>query len=162
MRTNSSFAGGAILFQLFNTSSTVYNSTKPRKMGNKKRKRGGGGGGGRSIHPRNKYADNPPDFSLLASLYPSFSPFVSYSPDNHRPRIDWTDFNATRELTRVLLLHDHSLNWYFSYFLFVRLSQNSCNLCFSFLGIYSIAYHVNMLSGFWVWLNLFHRSFGII
>lgn len=81
-------------------------------MGNKKRKRGGGGGGGRSIHPRNKYADNPPDFSLLASLYPSFSPFVSYSPDNHRPRIDWTDFNATRELTRVLLLHDHSLNWW--------------------------------------------------
>ncbi|XP_021753107.1 methyltransferase-like protein 16 [Chenopodium quinoa] len=84
-------------------------------MGSKKRKRGGGGGGGsgerRSIHPRNRYADNPPDFSLLASLYPSFSSFVFYSRDG-RPRIDWTDFNATRELTRVLLLHDHSLNWW--------------------------------------------------
>ncbi|XP_021602334.1 RNA N6-adenosine-methyltransferase mettl16 isoform X2 [Manihot esculenta] len=64
-----------------------------------------------TIHPKNKYANNPPDFSLLASLYPSFKPFVFYSPDG-RPRIDWTDFNSTRELTRVLLLHDHGLNWW--------------------------------------------------
>lgn len=62
-----------------------------------------------TIHPRNKYAENPPDFALLASLYPSFQPFVSLHP---RPRIDWTDFNATRELTRVLLLHDHALHWW--------------------------------------------------
>ncbi|XP_074312965.1 uncharacterized protein LOC141648313 isoform X2 [Silene latifolia] len=66
----------------------------------------------RSIHPRNKYAENPPDFSLLASIYPSFTQFVFYSHNNARPRIDWTDFNATRELTRVLLLHDHSINWW--------------------------------------------------
>ncbi|XP_024017386.1 U6 small nuclear RNA (adenine-(43)-N(6))-methyltransferase isoform X1 [Morus notabilis] len=64
-----------------------------------------------TIHPKNKYSENPPDFSLLASLYPSFHTFVFYSSDG-RPRIDWTDFNATRELTRVLLLHDHSLNWW--------------------------------------------------
>ncbi|KAL8137150.1 hypothetical protein V2J09_003151 [Rumex salicifolius] len=64
-----------------------------------------------TIHPRNRYADNTPDFALLASLYSSFSPFVFYSRDN-RPRIDWTDFNATRELTKVLLHHDHGLNWY--------------------------------------------------
>ncbi|XP_047308192.1 U6 small nuclear RNA (adenine-(43)-N(6))-methyltransferase [Impatiens glandulifera] len=64
-----------------------------------------------TIHPRNKYSDNPPDFRQLASLYPSFEPFVFYSRDG-RPRIDWTDFNATRELTRVLLLHDHALNWW--------------------------------------------------
>ncbi|XP_058191215.1 uncharacterized protein LOC131308320 isoform X3 [Rhododendron vialii] len=64
-----------------------------------------------TIHPRNKYSDNPPDFAQLASLYPSFEPFVFFSRDG-RPRIDWTDFNATRELTRVLLLHDHSLNWW--------------------------------------------------
>ncbi|CAL5377021.1 unnamed protein product [Camellia sinensis] len=64
-----------------------------------------------TIHPRNKYSDNPPDFGLLASLYPTFEPFVFYSRDG-RPRIDWTDFNATRELTRVLLLHDHALNWW--------------------------------------------------
>ncbi|XP_039172694.1 U6 small nuclear RNA (adenine-(43)-N(6))-methyltransferase isoform X2 [Eucalyptus grandis] len=64
-----------------------------------------------AIHPRNKYSENPPDFALLASLYPSFNPFVSYGRDA-RPRIDWTDFNATRELTRVLLLHDHGLHWW--------------------------------------------------
>ncbi|KAF8410436.1 hypothetical protein HHK36_002965 [Tetracentron sinense] len=64
-----------------------------------------------SIHPRNRYSENPPDFRLLASLYPSFEPFVFYSRDG-RPRIDWTDFNATRELTRVLLHHDHGLKWW--------------------------------------------------
>ncbi|XP_011088578.1 methyltransferase-like protein 16 homolog isoform X1 [Sesamum indicum] len=65
----------------------------------------------RGIHPRNRYSDNPPDFGLLASLYPSFEPYVFYSRDG-RPKIDWTDFNATRELTRVLLLHDHGLEWW--------------------------------------------------
>ncbi|KAJ1430488.1 S-adenosyl-L-methionine-dependent methyltransferase [Sesbania bispinosa] len=64
-----------------------------------------------TIHPNNKYSENPPDFAHLASLYPSFEPFVQYSPHGH-PRIDWTNFNATRELTRVLLHHDHSLNWW--------------------------------------------------
>ncbi|XP_077246559.1 methyltransferase isoform X2 [Tasmannia lanceolata] len=64
-----------------------------------------------TIHPRNRYAENPPDFRLLASLYPSFEPFVFYSRDG-RPRIDWTDFNATRELTRILLHHHHSINWW--------------------------------------------------
>ncbi|CAM8932158.1 unnamed protein product [Rhodiola kirilowii] len=73
-------------------------------MGSKKRKRA-------SIHPRNKYAENPPDFGFLASLYPSFQTYVLYSADG-RARIDWTDFNATRELTRVLLLHDHGINWW--------------------------------------------------
>ncbi|KAL4187933.1 hypothetical protein AMTRI_Chr09g41610 [Amborella trichopoda] len=63
------------------------------------------------IHPRNKYAEKAPDFQLLASLYPAFQPFVSYS-QNGRPKIDWTDFNATRELTRVLLHHDHGINWW--------------------------------------------------
>ncbi|KAI3922637.1 hypothetical protein MKX01_006326 [Papaver californicum] len=66
----------------------------------------------KTIHPRNKYSENPPDFQQLASLYPSFEPFVFYSPREGRPRIDWTDFNATRELTRVLLFHDHGLHWW--------------------------------------------------
>uniref|UniRef100_A0A3Q7EMN7 U6 small nuclear RNA (adenine-(43)-N(6))-methyltransferase n=1 Tax=Solanum lycopersicum TaxID=4081 RepID=A0A3Q7EMN7_SOLLC len=75
-------------------------------MGSKKRKRERA-----TTHPRNKYSDNPPDFSLLASKYSTFAPYVFYSGDG-RPRIDWTDFNATRELTRVLLHHDHGLNWW--------------------------------------------------
>ncbi|KAK6136636.1 hypothetical protein DH2020_029619 [Rehmannia glutinosa] len=74
--------------------------------GKRKRKNGAERPG---IHPRNKYADNTPDFGLLSSLYPSFEPYVFYSRDG-RPKIDWTDFNSTRELTRVLLLHDNGLN----------------------------------------------------
>ncbi|KAM7479422.1 hypothetical protein LguiA_027635 [Lonicera macranthoides] len=77
-------------------------------MGSKKKRKRGERP---TIHPRNKYAGIPPDFSLLASLYPSFKPYVFYSTDG-RPKIDWTDFDATRELTRVLLLHDHHLNWW--------------------------------------------------
>uniref|UniRef100_A0A1J3EL50 U6 small nuclear RNA (adenine-(43)-N(6))-methyltransferase n=1 Tax=Noccaea caerulescens TaxID=107243 RepID=A0A1J3EL50_NOCCA len=65
---------------------------------------------GSTNHPRNRYSDNPPDFALLASLYPSFKPYVFFS--GARSRIDWTDYNATRELTRTLLLHDHGLNWW--------------------------------------------------
>ncbi|XP_031494747.1 uncharacterized protein LOC116260499 [Nymphaea colorata] len=61
-------------------------------------------------HPRNKYSERAPDFRHLASLYPSFRSFVFYS--NGKPRIDWTDFNATRELTRVLLVHDHGIHWW--------------------------------------------------
>ncbi|KAK9129488.1 hypothetical protein Sjap_009975 [Stephania japonica] len=64
-----------------------------------------------TIHPRNRYSEKPPDFRVLASIYPSFEHFVFYSNDG-RPRIDWTDFNATRELTRVLLHHDHGLQWW--------------------------------------------------
>ncbi|KAF3434675.1 hypothetical protein FNV43_RR21760 [Rhamnella rubrinervis] len=79
-----------------------WNSNSNRKRKRKERPK---------IHPKNKYSDCPPDFALLASLYPSFQPFVFYSR-NGRPAIDWTDFNATRELTRVLLLHDHGLNWW--------------------------------------------------
>ncbi|KAF5951541.1 hypothetical protein HYC85_009485 [Camellia sinensis] len=64
-----------------------------------------------TIHPRNKYSDNPPDFGLLASSIrhsnPSSSTLVTVGLES-----TWTDFNATRELTRVLLLHDHALNWW--------------------------------------------------
>ncbi|PKA54246.1 23S rRNA (adenine1618-N6)-methyltransferase [Apostasia shenzhenica] len=64
-----------------------------------------------SIHPRNRYAEKRLDFSHLASLYPSFNPYVFSSSSGHST-IDWTDFNATRELTRILLLHDHGVHWW--------------------------------------------------
>ncbi|TKY59696.1 Methyltransferase protein 16-like [Spatholobus suberectus] len=70
--------------------------------GNKKRKRN-------EEQRGTVYSEKPPDFALLASLYPSFHPFVR---GHARPTIDWTDFNATRELTRVLLHHRHALNWW--------------------------------------------------
>jgi hypothetical protein len=64
------------------------------------------------MHPRNRYAAAAPDFAALAALYPSFAPFVSVSAGGGRASVDFTDFAATRELTRVLLLHDHGVNWY--------------------------------------------------
>ncbi|KAF3336145.1 methyltransferase-like protein 16 isoform X1 [Carex littledalei] len=64
------------------------------------------------MHRNNRYKESPPDFSLLASLYPSFSPYLIFPSSSDRPTIDFTDFSATRELTRVLLLHDHGVNWW--------------------------------------------------
>jgi 23S rRNA (adenine1618-N6)-methyltransferase len=64
----------------------------------------------RKPHPRNKYGEKPPDFNLLAGLYPQFKEYVTYG-SNQKPRIDWTDFNATRELTRSLLHHDYGISW---------------------------------------------------
>lgn len=94
-----------------------------------------------TTHPRNKYLDNPPDFAQLASLYPSFKPFVFFARDG-RPRIDWTDFNATRELTRVLLLHDHRLNWYFY-------SSNLLTFYFGYLSEHTIIYYICYCSVFY-------------
>ncbi|CAN6277375.1 unnamed protein product [Urochloa humidicola] len=75
------------------------------------RKRRRDGSDAPSIHPRNRYAAAAPDFAALAELYPSFRPFVSVS-ERGRASVDFTDFSATRELTRVLLLHDHGVNWW--------------------------------------------------
>jgi 23S rRNA (adenine1618-N6)-methyltransferase len=79
--------------------------------GGRKRRRRRDGSDAPSIHPRNRYAAAAPDFAALAELYPSFRPFVSVS-DRGRASVDFTDFSATRELTRVLLLHDHGVNWW--------------------------------------------------
>jgi 23S rRNA (adenine1618-N6)-methyltransferase len=79
-------------------------------MGGGRKRRRRDGSEAPAIHPRNRYAAAAPDFASLASLYPSFAPFVSVSRGG-RASIDFTDFAATRELTRVLLLHDHGVNW---------------------------------------------------
>lgn len=40
------------------------------------------------MHPRNKYAEAPPDFDELAAKYPSFAPYV-YHNAGGRPNIEW-------------------------------------------------------------------------
>eukprot|EP00898_Chlorokybus_atmophyticus_P003318 jgi/Chlat1/3988/Chrsp26S03981 len=78
--------------------------------------RGGGGGrerdeSGRVLpHPRSRYADKAPDFAALAELYPSFKPYVRIREDGS-VSIDWTSFDATRELTCALLHHDYKVDW---------------------------------------------------
>ncbi|KQJ92975.1 U6 small nuclear RNA (adenine-(43)-N(6))-methyltransferase isoform X2 [Brachypodium distachyon] len=78
----------------------------------KKRRRENDSEAPRTMHPRNRYAAAPPDFAALAALYPSFAPFVSVPAGGGRASVDFTDFDATRELTRVLLLHDHGISWW--------------------------------------------------
>ncbi|CAM0947560.1 unnamed protein product [Alopecurus aequalis] len=80
--------------------------------GRKRRRQHDGSDGPPKMHPRNRYAAAAPDFAALAKLYPSFAPFVSVSAGGGRASVDFTDFAATRELTRVLLLHDHGVNWW--------------------------------------------------
>jgi hypothetical protein len=83
---------------------------QPSRMGGGRKNRRRDGSDAPTIHLRNRYASTAPDFAALAVLYPSFRPFVSVS-QRGRASIDFTDFHATRELTRVLLLHDHGVNW---------------------------------------------------
>ena len=96
------------------------------------RKRRRDGSEAPSIHPRNRYAAAAPDFAALAELYPSFRPYVSVS-ERGRASVDFTDFSATRELTRVLLLHDHGVNWCVSLALPSALQRNpnllQCRIC---------------------------------
>nr|ACG29624.1 hypothetical protein [Zea mays] len=80
-------------------------------MGGGRKRRRRDGSETPSMHPRNRYAAAAPDFAALAELYPSFRPFVSVSGSG-RASVDFTDFSSTRELTRVLLLHDHGVNWW--------------------------------------------------
>ncbi|XP_020079913.1 methyltransferase-like protein 16 [Ananas comosus] len=88
----------------------------PSKKRPRPRPRRRGVGQPPAMHPRNRYTESPPDFALLASLYPSLRPFVSSpsssSSSSSRASIDWTDPAATRELSRVLLLHDHGVHWW--------------------------------------------------
>ena len=66
----------------------------------------------REMHPQSKYAGVDPDFEQLAQLYDWLRPYVrAPRRAGGRSWIDWQDFNATRELTRALLLHDFGLNW---------------------------------------------------
>ncbi|KAH9144304.1 hypothetical protein AeRB84_011757 [Aphanomyces euteiches] len=76
------------------------------------------------IHPRNKYK-TPPDFIKLAALYPSLKQLCVYFymalwlRESFSLRetktggyvIDWTDPQATRELTKTLLHLDFGLTW---------------------------------------------------
>ncbi|EFJ19446.1 hypothetical protein SELMODRAFT_110877 [Selaginella moellendorffii] len=67
----------------------------------------------RSTHPRNRYAEGSPDFAALAARYASFARYVRINPSTGRGSIDWRDYAATRELTRVLLDCDYGiLGWW--------------------------------------------------
>lgn len=62
----------------------------------------------KSMHPRNRYKDKPPDFSYLASKYPEFQQHVQTSLMG-RPVVNFKEPEAVRALTCTLLKEDFGL-----------------------------------------------------
>lgn len=62
----------------------------------------------KSMHPRNRYKDKPPDFAYLASKYPDFQQHVQTSLVG-RPVVNFKEPEAVRALTCTLLKEDFGL-----------------------------------------------------
>ncbi|XP_018409607.1 PREDICTED: methyltransferase-like protein 16 [Nanorana parkeri] len=62
----------------------------------------------KSMHPRNRYKDRPPDFAYLASKYPEFKQHVSVSLSG-RVSVNFKEPGAVRALTCTLLKEDFGL-----------------------------------------------------
>ncbi|XP_029374109.1 RNA N(6)-adenosine-methyltransferase mettl16 [Echeneis naucrates] len=62
----------------------------------------------KSMHPRNRYKDRPPDFAYLASKYPDFQQYVHTSLTG-RPVVNFKEPEAVRALTCTLLKEDFGL-----------------------------------------------------
>ncbi|XP_068601597.1 RNA N6-adenosine-methyltransferase mettl16 [Brachionichthys hirsutus] len=62
----------------------------------------------KSMHPRNRYKDRPPDFGLLASRYPDFQRHVHTNLVG-KPVVNFKEPEAVRALTCTLLKEDFGL-----------------------------------------------------
>lgn len=62
----------------------------------------------KSMHPRNRYKDKPPDFAYLASKYPDFQQYVHTSLAG-RAMLNFKEPEAVRALTCTLLKEDFGL-----------------------------------------------------
>ncbi|XP_069495116.1 RNA N6-adenosine-methyltransferase METTL16 [Ambystoma mexicanum] len=62
----------------------------------------------KSMHPRNRYKDKPPDFALLASKYPEFKQHVQLNLSG-RVSLNFKNPEAVRALTCTLLKEDFGL-----------------------------------------------------
>ncbi|XP_057694197.1 RNA N6-adenosine-methyltransferase mettl16 [Corythoichthys intestinalis] len=63
----------------------------------------------KSMHPRNRYKDKPPDFAYLASKYPEFKEHV-HTNLNGRAVLNFKEPEAVRALTCTLLKEDFGLS----------------------------------------------------
>merc|ERR1740130_1031884 len=62
-----------------------------------------------SVHPRNKYFENQPDFAALSLRYKSFATHVK---DNGKHcSIDFKNPESVKCLNQTLLLHDFNIKW---------------------------------------------------
>ncbi|KAM3935002.1 RNA N(6)-adenosine-methyltransferase METTL16 isoform 1-T2 [Leptodactylus fuscus] len=62
----------------------------------------------KSMHPRNRYKDKPPDFAYLASKYPEFKQHINVNLTG-RVGLNFKDPEAVRALTCTLLKEDFGL-----------------------------------------------------
>ncbi|XP_072285943.1 RNA N(6)-adenosine-methyltransferase METTL16 isoform X2 [Pyxicephalus adspersus] len=62
----------------------------------------------KSMHPRNRYKDRPPDFAYLASKYPEFKQHISVNLTG-KVSLNFKDPEAVRALTCTLLKEDFGL-----------------------------------------------------
>lgn len=63
-----------------------------------------------SMHPENIYCQQEPDFLQLAEAHPPLQQYVTRLPSG-RGALDFTSWEATRELTAALLQADHGITW---------------------------------------------------
>jgi len=71
-----------------------------------------------TMHPANLYAAGEPDFAALAAAHPPLARHLIYpaarassSSSTARPSIDFTSWEATKELTAALLKVDFGVSW---------------------------------------------------
>ncbi|KAL9648245.1 hypothetical protein ABK040_009249 [Willaertia magna] len=61
----------------------------------------------KTMHHKNKYLQNPPNFIELAEKYSFFTPFLNTTTSS----IDFGNAEAVMSLTKVLLLNDYNIKW---------------------------------------------------
>ncbi|KAL6050980.1 Methyltransferase-like protein 16 [Balamuthia mandrillaris] len=97
-----SFAGGGFKRKRYYEGGDEAEDDEPRRFGSAAAENN------KKMHPENYYRTNKPDFVELAKLYPSFKAHVHITSKG-QPNIRWTDPEAVRELTCVLLRHDFQI-----------------------------------------------------
>ena len=63
-----------------------------------------------AIHPRNKYADQQPDFKALSNTFPELSQHININTQG-TASIDFRLPAACKALTKALLKHDFNITW---------------------------------------------------
>lgn len=63
-----------------------------------------------AIHPRNKYADQQPDFKALSNTFPELSQHIKINTQG-LANIDFRSLAACKALTKALLKHDFNITW---------------------------------------------------
>lgn len=63
------------------------------------------------MHPDNPYHGSPPDWAALALRHPPLAAHLRSSGRGGPPGIDFTSWEATKELTAALLAADYGVAW---------------------------------------------------